>query len=69
MIAYFFTRYKRCDQIEERKARRLSGRVAPKGNYHPSMKVSCSCDTCMTSGVTEICLLSLQVLLSDGDPP
>uniref|UniRef100_A0A3Q1FIL3 [histone H3]-lysine(4) N-methyltransferase n=1 Tax=Acanthochromis polyacanthus TaxID=80966 RepID=A0A3Q1FIL3_9TELE len=24
--------YKRCDQIEERKARRLSGRTAPKGN-------------------------------------
>lgn len=28
----FFTRYKRCDQIEERKARRLSGRSVPKGN-------------------------------------
>lgn len=27
------TRYKRCDQIEERKARRLSGRTAPKGNF------------------------------------
>uniref|UniRef100_A0AAQ5Y529 [histone H3]-lysine(4) N-methyltransferase n=1 Tax=Amphiprion ocellaris TaxID=80972 RepID=A0AAQ5Y529_AMPOC len=25
--------YKRCDQIEERKARRLSGRTAPKGNF------------------------------------
>lgn len=29
----FITRYKRCDQIEERKARRLSGRTAPKGSF------------------------------------
>lgn len=29
-LLFFITRYKRCDQIEERKARRLSGRTAPK---------------------------------------
>ncbi|KAF3839905.1 hypothetical protein F7725_018622 [Dissostichus mawsoni] len=30
-FGYRSRRYKRCDQIEERKARRLSGRTAPKG--------------------------------------
>ena len=27
------SRYKRCDQIEERKARRLSGKIVPKGDF------------------------------------
>lgn len=30
---FLTSRYKRCDQIEERKARRLSGRTAPKGTF------------------------------------